>query len=94
MDVSRSACAKEIDLTRDWQEHLIACDASVSFGFGVAVARCPKLLVREIGRAGQKRDVYARVVREGNYPDEEAERPRKGRAIHIPLAKSAFVTVV
>ena len=69
VDVSRTACSEvlfflmllpflEVDLTRDWQEHLIVCDASDAFGFGVAVARAPKTLVREVGRLGQKRDRF------------------------------------
>ena len=48
----------EVDLTRDWQEHLIVCDASDAFGFGVALARAPKTLVREVGCLGQKRDRF------------------------------------
>ena len=69
-------------------------DASDAFGFGVAVARAPKTLVREVGRLGQKRDRFVRIRREGDYPDEEPERERSGTPIHVPLAKSAFSTVV
>ena len=75
----------EVDLTRDWQNHLVACDASSVFGFGVSVASCPQKLTRMIGRAGKKRDLHVRTMRDGVSPDEEPERPRAGEELRIPL---------
>ena len=40
-----------------------------------------------------KNGMFVRVHREGTYPDEEPERTRAG-PLHIPIAKSAFTTVV
>ena len=71
----------EVDLTRDWQNHLVACDASSVFGFGVSVASCPQKLTRMIGRAGKKRDLHVRTMRDGVSPDEEPERPRAGEEL-------------
>ena len=84
----------ENDLTREWQDHLVACDASSVFGFGVSVASSSSDLVRTIGRDGAKRDIFARLERDGLDPDEEEERPRKGASLRIPLSKAAFSTVV
>ena len=84
----------EVDLSRDWQEHIVACDASDSFGFGVSVAQCPRDLTRQVGRAGKKRDLHVRTFRDGISPDEEPERPRKGEMLRLPLSKNSFSTVV
>ena len=84
----------EVDLTRDWQDHLVACDASDTVGFGASVAPCSRELTRQVGRAGKKRDVHVRTTRDGLSPDEEPERPRRGEELRIPLSKAAFSTVV
>ena len=84
----------EVDLTRDWLSHLVSCDASSVFGFGVSVASCSRELTRLIGRAGKKRDLHVRTLRDGVSPDEEPECPRAGEELRIPLSKAAFTTVV
>ena len=60
----------EVDFTRDWQKHLVACDASSVFGFGVSVASCPWELTRMNGRAGKKRYLHVRTMRDAVSPDE------------------------
>ena len=82
------------DLTRPWQECLLATDASDAFGFGVSVAPCSTEVARRVGREGAKRDKFVRLDRTTHYVDDEAERPRKGSALHLPLSKSHFKSVV
>ena len=84
----------ENDLFRPWQEHIIACDASCAFGFGVSVAPCAPEVARDVGRAGSRHDVFTRLDRDHEFPDEEPERERAGHALRVPLTKAAFSTVV
>ena len=82
----------EADLTRDWQNCLIACDASPSFGFGVNVAPCPQHIIRSVARHATKREVFVRLAR--SETDDEPERPRRGSPLRLPLSKAAFATVI
>ena len=83
----------ENDLRRTWSNQLIATDASVDFGYGVSVADAPPELVRDVGRFGEVFARHVRLTRDGS-PGEEAERPRKGESLHVPLSKRAFRTVI
>lgn len=83
----------ENDLRRAWSNQLIATDASVDFGYGVSVAHAPPELVRDVGRFGEVFARHVRLTRDGS-PGEEAERPRKGESLHVPLSKRAFRTVI
>ena len=79
----------ECDLTRPWSEELVATDASVDFGYGVAVAQAPAHVVREIGRFGERHGRFVRLTRDGT-PGEEAEKPRQGVGMCIPLSKGCL----
>ena len=68
----------EVDLTRDWQEHLLATDASDSFGFGACVADCTQSFARDVGRLAAKRDMFVRLDRDEWEKRYEPERPRQG----------------
>ena len=83
----------ENDLRRPWQETIVATDASVDFGFGVSVAPLAQDALRAIARHAERPRRYARLDRDGG-PSEEATRPRSGTAFSVPLAKSAFRTVI
>ena len=83
----------ENDLRRPWQDLVVATDASVDYGFGVSVAPLAPDCVRDIGRHSERPRRYARLSRDGG-PGEEAPRPRSGTSFNVPLAKSAFRTVV
>ena len=84
----------DFDLTRTWQETIVASDASPSFGFGVSVvAPAPDLMwcfAREATRAG----AHARLDCNLLYIDDENTKSRLGRACRLPLSKDAFSTVV
>ena len=84
----------EADLTRPWQRHVIASDASKAYGFGVAVAHASEEVVRNIGRFGARPRTFVRLDRSVPYIDDEAARPRSGRKLAIPLSKSSFKTVI
>ena len=84
----------EVDLTRGWQEHIVASDASDMFGFGVAVAPCPGGLLRNIAREAYKRDTMIRLDRSERYDGDEPEKQRRGRPLRVPLSEAAFSTVV
>lgn len=84
----------EGDLTRPWQEHLVSSDASSGFGFGVDVAAVPPSLAREVARRGARAATYVRLDRGEQLAEDEAERPRAGKCLPLPLAKSAFRTVI
>ena len=87
-------CWIDGDLARPWQDHIIATDASPSFGFGVSIARASSTLLRAFSREATRAGAMARLERDGIYPDEEAEKPRKGRTCRLPIAKAAFATVI
>ena len=84
----------DADLTRPWSSIIVASDASPSFGFGVSVAPASPDDLRAFSRFAARRGAFARLERDGSYPDEEAEKPRKGRACPLPISKAAFATVV
>ena len=82
----------EVDLTRAWDSHLVATDASSVFGFGVAVAGCASELAKEIGRFADKSGTLVRLQRDDCFA--ESLKPREGKVLKIPLSKSAFHTVI
>ena len=82
------------DLTRGWQSHIVASDASQSFGFGVAIAPAPTEVVRELGRRATRPGMFVRLDRSDGYVDDEPERARRGVAYTLPISKAAFRTVV
>ena len=82
------------DLTRPWQDLVIASDASPSFGFGVSVAPADQDLLRSFSRDAVRAGAHARLDRTEKYVDDEAPKPRKGRSCRFPLSKAAFATVV
>ena len=84
----------EADLTRPWQQHLVASDASGSFGFGVAVAPLPEHKVRDIGRHATRPGTFVRLDRSSGYVDDEAPRVRQGKPLQLRISKAAFGTVV
>ena len=84
----------DADLTREWQEVIVASDAAPSYGFGVSVAEASPDLLRSFSREATRPNTHARLDRDGGYADEEGEKPRVGRACRLPLAKAAFSTVV
>ena len=84
----------DADLTRPWSDIIVASDASPSFGFGVSVAPASADDLRAFSRTAARRGAFARLERDGSYPDEEVEKPRKGRACPLPINKAAFATVV
>ena len=84
----------DADLTRPWSNIIVASDASPSFGFGVSVAPASADDLRAFSRTAARRGAFARLERDGCYLDEEAEKPRKGRACPLPICKAAFATVV
>jgi len=82
------------DLSRPWQHHVVASDASPSFGFGVSVARAPQSLVEDIARAAARPSTFIRLTRDPEAPGEEPEKLRVGREVRVPLRKSAFKDVI
>jgi hypothetical protein len=84
----------EVDLTRDWQDCLVACDASDVFGFGVSVMPCDTGTLKRLGCRGLKRDAYVRLDPSQPGEHDEDERPRKGTLLQMPFSKSAFKTVI
>ena len=83
----------EADLRRPWQDVLVATDASQAYGYGVSVAPLEPEVVKSIGRVGKRPNQFVRLKRDLG-PSDEPERPRKGTPHTVPLAKSAFQTVV
>ena len=81
------------DVRRPWQDFIAATDSSVDYGFDVSVAPLAPDIVRGIGKHSERPQRYARLSRDGG-PGEEAPRPRTGTSFNVPLAKSAFRTVV
>ena len=60
----------EIDFQRSWQDCLVATDASVNFGFGVALALLDPRFVCAVGLvAGRPRQI-PRLTRDGGSDDE------------------------
>ena len=51
----------EADLRRDWDNHIVACDASSVFGFGVSVADVDPDTARTIGADADITGAYVRV---------------------------------
>ena len=82
------------DLTRGWQECILATDASDAFGFGVSVSGCTQHRARKVGRIGAKRDNFVRLDRTVPYVDDEDERTQRGDPVHLPISKRHFKTVV
>ena len=83
----------EADMRRPWQSVLVATDASQSYGYRVSMAPMEPGVVRTIGRVGERPNQFVRLERDMG-PSDEPEKPRKGVAFTVPLAKSAFRTVV
>ena len=86
----------EADLSRPWSDLLGATDASVDFGFGACVAKCPPDRSRELGRLAERRGDYVRLDRlaAGEDSDDEPERTRIGKPHRLGLPKRAFRTVL
>ena len=84
----------DADLTRPWADIVVASDTSPSYGFGVSVAAAPPDTLRAFSRTAARRGAFARLERDGAYPDEEPEKPRNGRVCPLPINKAAFGTVV
>lgn len=84
----------DADLTRPWANILVASDASPSYGFGVSVAAASPTTLKSFSRLAARKGAFARLDRDGTYPDEEIEKPRKGRVCPLPITKAAFSTVV
>ena len=77
----------EADTRRVWQDCVVATDASTVFGFGVSVAHCDATVTRDIANDCTVPSTCIRLNREVPHQDEEAERPRLGRACHVRLAE-------
>ena len=73
---------------------MVASDASPSFGFGVSVAPATEETLRAFARTASRKGAFARLDRDGTYPNEEPEKPRSGRAFRLPISEAAFTTVV
>ena len=84
----------DADLTRPWADIIVASDASPSYGFGVSVAPASVEVCRAFSRTAARKGAFARLDRDGHYPDEEPEKPRKGQVCPLPICKAAFATVV
>ena len=63
----------DADLIREWQNVVVAFDASPSYGFGVSVADAPPDLLRAFAREATLPNTHVRLHRDGVYVDEEAE---------------------
>lgn len=84
----------EADLWREWQNCIVASDASKSFGFGVSVAPCRPEFTRDVAHSCMLPQTYLRLDRSGEHPDNEAERPRKGKPCYAKIGKGAFISVL
>ena len=51
----------QADLRRGWHDEIVATDASPAYGFGVAVATCPRSTVRAIGRSSHQPGSHVRL---------------------------------
>ena len=84
----------EADTWRVWQDCVVATDASTVFGFGVSVAHCDATVTRDIAKDCTVPSTYIRLNRDVPHQEEEAERPRLGRACHVRLGRGCFRTVI
>ena len=84
----------EADTWREWQDCVVASDASSVFGFGVSVANCSPTVTRDIANTCTMPATYIRLDRSVAHPDEEQERPRKGTPCKVPLGRGCFRTVI
>ena len=84
----------EADTWREWQDCIVATDASSVFGFGVSVANCSPQITRNIANSCTMSSTYIRLSRTTPHPDEEPERPRKGTPCKVPLGRGCFRTVI
>ena len=82
------------DLARPWQRHLVASDASPSYGFGVSATVAPPGVIQEIARSAARPATFVRLDRDLTDPSEEPNKPRLGTGVKIPLRKSAFRSVL
>ena len=83
----------EADTRRPWQDVLVVTDASQSYGYGVSMAPVEPGITRSIGRVAELPNQFVRLKRD-NGPSDEPEKPRQGVAFTVPLAKSAFRSVI
>ena len=79
---------------REWQDCIVASDASSVFGFGVSVANCSMSTSRDIAGRCAMPSTYLRLDRSIPHPDEEPERPRAGVPCKVPLGRGRFRTVI
>ena len=77
-----------------WQSNIVATDASQVFGFGVSVANCDPKVTRQIASECTLPCAHIRLDRTVPHPDEEPERPRRGRPLKIPPGRGCFRTVI
>ena len=61
----------EADAWREWQDCVVASDASSVFGFGVSVANCSISITRDIANTCTMPSTYVRLDRSVAHPDEE-----------------------
>ena len=76
-----------VDLRMQWQDVIIATDASPAFGFGVSIAKAQPELHREVARYACQYGNYVQLGLPGK--DIGAIQNRSGRRLELPLSKSA-----
>ena len=81
----------EVDLRRPWLDHIVATDASPSYGFGVVVAPTTKHTARLIGKASLDPETVVRLTRD---VDDPLEKPRAGKTLRLQLRQRSFRTVL
>jgi hypothetical protein len=81
----------EVDLRRPWLDRIVATDASPAYGFGVAVAQCPRSTARLVGKASLNPDTVIRLTRD---PDDPLEKLRRGKEVRLTLRQRHFRTVL
>jgi len=84
----------DFDMARGWQTTLLASDATPTWGFGVSAAPAPPSVVAAVGRYAARRDIFVRLPRAGDDPFEQSLKERIGCPLPVPLARSAFKTVI
>ena len=80
----------EADTWRDWQDCVVASDASSAFGFGVSVANCSKSVTRDIANKCTMPSTHIRLDRSIAHPDEEQERHARVLPARCRLVAAAF----
>ena len=78
------------DLSRPWWPHIVATDASPTYGFGMCVAKCAPSLTRATAAAAADPECIVRMRREEGDP---AEVARVGKEFRLPLALGDFIDV-